>query len=226
MRTRLLLVDDHAVFRDFAARALASEPDLEVVGGVDSISGALPLLKKLRPDIVLLDYDLHGRNGLELAKAARHDGYRGKFLILAAAIPNSELRDALQQGVSGLVLKEERLERLLAAIRAVAEGRAWFNERCLQLILEPETTTLPFTNREREILRAVAEGLSNKEIATRLDVRETTVKSGVQVLFKKTGVRTRGSLVRVALEKYHDLIAPAVCAAPAHGVLYPHEQDV
>jgi two-component system nitrate/nitrite response regulator NarL len=98
---------------------------------------------------------------------------------------------------------------LLRAIRAVAEGRTWYDQRQLQIIMQlsQKRETLPFTDRERDILRGVVDGLSNKEIAERLRVPETTVKAGVQRLFEKAGTRTRGSLVRIAIEKYRDVVS-------------------
>jgi two-component system nitrate/nitrite response regulator NarL len=112
----------------------------------------------------------------------------------------------MRDGVGGLFLKEQPLETLLEAIRTVAEGRVWFDPRQFrELLVTPEAHDI-FDERERIILRGIVKGLSNKEIANRLNVPETTVKSGVQRLFEKTGVRTRGSLVRVAFEKYRHLV--------------------
>lgn len=207
MRIRLLLIDDHTVFREIAARVISGEPDMEVLGQADSVAGALDTLNRLSPDLVLLDYDLRGRNGLEFVPEARKQGFSGKVLIVSAAVPDGELRASLRHGVSGLFLKEESLDRLLSAIRGVAEGRIWFDDNHLQAILHAPESAPAMTGRERQILRGVLDGLSNKEIANRLEVPESTVKSGMQLLFKKTGVRTRASLVKVALEKYRHVLA-------------------
>jgi two-component system, NarL family, nitrate/nitrite response regulator NarL len=111
--------------------------------------------------------------------------------------------------VGGVFLKEQPLFMLLRAVRAVAEGRLWYDQRQLQSVLRlSEKSDGPsFTERERQVLQGVVDGLSNKEIADRLGVPETTVKAGVQRLFEKLGTRSRGSLVRIAMEKYRDLVS-------------------
>jgi two-component system, NarL family, nitrate/nitrite response regulator NarL len=204
MPIRLLLIDDHAMFREFAARALSEEPDIYVAAHTDSVEAGLSLLPTSRPDLALLDYNLGGRSGLDFVAAARARGYAGQILLLSAAVPDADLRKALVSGVSGLVLKEDSTRELLAAIRAIAEGRSWLDDRCVQVMASSATESDRFTHRERQILTGVADGLTNKEIATRLELPETTVKSGLQILFRKTGVRTRGGLVKVALEKYRN----------------------
>jgi two-component system nitrate/nitrite response regulator NarL len=209
MPVRILLVDDHALFRDTFAHVLSHEPDIKVVGAYNSIEKALEHLAAASPDLVLLDYDLHGRRGTEFVQAAKERGYSGKVLMVSASLPDCELQACFNQGVSGVILKDEPLPMLLRAIRAVAEGRTWYDQRQLQIIMQlsQKRETLPFTDRERDILRGVVDGLSNKEIAERLRVPETTVKAGVQRLFEKAGTRTRGSLVRIAIEKYRDVVS-------------------
>jgi two-component system, NarL family, nitrate/nitrite response regulator NarL len=212
MSIRVMLVDDHALFCDAVSHALSREPDMEVAGACESVEQALERLSEMAPDLVLLDYDLHGRRGTEFLRAAKEKGYQGAVLIVSAGLPDYELQSCFSQGASGVFLKEKPLSHLLEAIRAVAEGRAWYDQRQLQTIsqLNEPGHAVTFTGRERDILRYVVEGLSNKEIAHRLGVPETAVKAGVQRLFQKVGTRSRGSLVRVAMEKYHDyLLAPS-----------------
>jgi two-component system nitrate/nitrite response regulator NarL len=203
---RLLLIDDHAVFCDMAVRALSSEPGIDVIGQADSVQAGLNLLNSAEPDIVLLDYDLRGGSGIHFIQAAHDRGFAGRILMLSAGVPDSQLYAALRQGISGLVLKEEPLDRLVAAIRAVSEGRTWLSEKHVKAMMMPEAHTTSLTRRECEVLSLVLDGLSNKEIGAQLNMPETTVKSTLQLLFKKTGVRTRGSLIRVALEKYRGLL--------------------
>ena len=209
MPLRILIVDDHALFRDTVAHVLSHEADMEVVGSHDSTEAALQHLANTAPDLVLLDYDLHGRRGTEFVSAARNNGFTGKILMVSAGLPDCELYACFIQGVSGVFLKEQPLTTLLRAIRAVAEGRTWYDQKQLQTVMElsERGEALTFTDRERAILRCVVDGLSNKEIAERLRVPETTVKAGVQRLFEKAGTRTRGSLVRIALEKYPDVLS-------------------
>jgi DNA-binding NarL/FixJ family response regulator len=208
MPVRILLVDDHALFRDAAAHVLAHEPDIELVGSCDSVEGALEAVRTASPDLVLLDYDLQGKRGTDFVQAAQNLGYSGKVLIVSASLPDRELQACFSQGVSGVFLKEQPLAVLLRAIRAVAEGRTWYDRRQLDTIirLSEQREEVTFTDRELDVLRGIVEGRSNKEIAVRLGVPETTVKAGVQRLFEKVGTRSRGGLVRIAMEKYRDLI--------------------
>jgi two-component system, NarL family, nitrate/nitrite response regulator NarL len=214
MSLRVMLVDDHALFRDAVAHVLAHDPNIQVVGAYDSVEQALEHVRQAAPDQVLLDYDLHGRRGTEFLRAAKERGYRGAVLIVTAGLPDHELQTCFDQGASGVFLKEQPLSVLLEAIRAVAEGRAWYNQRQLRIIslLNERKQEVTFTGRERDILRSVVEGLSNKQIADRLGVPETAVKAGVQRLFQKVGTRSRGSLVRIALEKYQDYLSKPGCS--------------
>lgn len=203
MPIRLLVVDDHELYRDLLSYRLSHEPGLEVTGACATVEEALAAIERNPPDVVLLDYHLAGRRGTDLIGLARERGGRTKFLIVTASLGDRELRYCVRQKVDGVLLKERSLEKLQAAIHAVAEGRSWFEQRHLEAILtSPEGEEDPgFTAPERRILRLLVEGLSNKEMAARLGVPETTVKSAMQRLFAKTGVHTRGGLVRVALEE-------------------------
>jgi DNA-binding NarL/FixJ family response regulator len=208
-RCRILLVDDHALFRDAVSHVLAHEHDVEVAGSCDSVEAALAVLATATPDLVLLDFDLHGRRGTEFVRIAQERGYTGKVLILSAGLPDVELHWCFNRGVDGVFLKDQPLTTLLRAIRAVMEGRTWYDQQQMQTILQlsEKPSGATFSTREREVLRRVVAGLSNKEIAEQLGVPETTVKAGVQRLFEKVGTRSRGSLVRIAMEKYRDLVS-------------------
>jgi DNA-binding NarL/FixJ family response regulator len=203
MSIRLLVVDDHELYRDLIAYRLSRQPGLEIAGSCGTIEEALPEIERCHPDIILLDYRLAGRRGTDLLAAARARGYKGKVLIVTACLGDRELRFCVRERVDGVVLKERSLATLEAAIQAVAEGRSWFDQRHLQVLLETpkEAGDAEFTPQERRILRCLVEGLSNKEIAARLSIPETTVKSAMQRLFVKTGVHSRGGLVRLAMEE-------------------------
>jgi two-component system nitrate/nitrite response regulator NarL len=203
---RALLVDDHALFRESVCRALAAEPDLEVEHCA-SIREALALLTERRFDLVLLDHDLGSERASQFLPAARQNGFEGRVLVVTAWVSDTEARRLLRQGVAGIFLKESPLSELSAAIRTVASGGALPALPLLQgtsdAAATPESTAV-FTERQRKALRYVLEGLSNKQIAWRLQISESYVKSILQSLFQKTGVRTRGQLVRVAFEQYED----------------------
>lgn len=207
-RIRILLVDDHAVFRQSVARVLAAEAAFDVLD-CPGIREALQIVEETPIDIVLLDFDLGNERASQFLPTAAEAGFRGRVLIVTAWISDSEARRLIGQGAAGIFLKEHSLVSLVEGIRAVAAGQPWLGERHfpqIQNMQESEDAGSGprFNERQRKVLRFVVEGLSNKEIGWRLQISETYVKRILQILFQKTGVRTRGQLVRVALEQYED----------------------
>ena len=204
--TRILLVDDHALFRESVARALALDPQLEVEHCA-SIAAALPLLAQRSFDLVLLDHDLGNERASQFLPAARQSGFAGRVLVVTAWVSGTEARRLLQQGVAGIFLKHAPLTELTAGIRTVMAGGNWVDSSLAahdESAPAGESTAPQFNDRQRKVLRFVLEGLSNKEIAWRLQISESYVKAILHSLFQKTGVRTRGQLVRVAFEQYED----------------------
>jgi DNA-binding NarL/FixJ family response regulator len=203
---RVLIVDDHALFRESVARILSADPQFEVEH-CGSIAAALPLLAQRAFDLVLLDHDLGGERASQFLPAARQSGFAGRVLVVTAWVSGTEARRLLQQGVAGIFLKQGPLEDLTAAIHAVMSGAAWIDKALAGREESPaggDSSAPLFNDRQRKVLRFVLEGLSNKEIAWRLQISESYVKAILQSLFQKTGVRTRGQLVRVAFEQYED----------------------
>ena len=204
---RLLLVDDHALFREGLARLLGAEDDFEVTAHCGSASEGLQSLASTRVDVVLLDVDLGNERGADFLVEARRQGFEGPVLVVTAGMTDAEAALLIARGAAGIFLKENSAQLLAEGIRTVAEGRAWIDQRHLTSLVgarQPRLAGEPrgLTEREREVLRGVFDGLANKEIAARLQVSESAVKAVLQQLFRKTGVRTRGQLVRVALERY------------------------
>ena len=203
---RILLVDDHALFRESVARALATEPDLEIEHCA-SIRDALQFLSQHRYDLVLLDHDLGSERASQFLPAARQSGFEGRVLVVTAWVSDTEARRLMRQGASGIFLKEAPLSQLTESIHAVAAGGTWLDRSLAGIdgsgTTEPAASPV-FNERQRKVLRFVLEGLSNKEIAWQLQISESYVKAILQSLFHKTGVRTRGQLVRVAFEQYED----------------------
>lgn len=203
---RALLVDDHALFRESVSRILSSEGGLSIEHCA-SIREALLLLAQQRFDLVLLDHDLGSERASQFLPAARQAGFEGKVLVVTAWVSDTEARRLLRQGVAGIFLKEAPLSDLLESIQTVMGGGTWLDRSFSRLEDtdgETGSATAPpvFNDRQRKVLRFVLEGLSNKEIAWRLQISESYVKAILQSLFQKTGVRTRGQLVRVAFEQY------------------------
>ena len=201
---RALLVDDHALFRESVAGALAGQSGIDVKH-CGSIREALQLIGEMEFDLVLLDYDLGEQRASQFLPAAREAGFEGRVLIVTAWISETEGRRLLRQGAAGIFLKEFPLSELLDAIRTVAAGGApELRLRAHAGGTDEHHSTPALNDRQRRVLQFVLEGLSNKEIAWRLQISESYVKAILQGLFHKTGVRTRGQLVRVAFEQYSD----------------------
>jgi len=207
-RVRALLVDDHASFGESVARVLSAQPDFDV-SFCTTIAAALEVLQRQPVDIVLLDHDLGVERASQFLPVARERGFRGQVLIVTAWVSDIEARRLLHQGVSGIFVKESPLSDLADSIRLIRAGGVWLDRRYRNLGATGDAgeQTAPgphFNERQRKVLRFVLEGLSNKVIAGRLRISESYVKALIQTLFRKTGVRTRGQLVRVVLEHYQD----------------------
>lgn len=202
----VLVVDDHGLFRESVARLLEAEGGFGVVSHCATVDEALAALGRHRPDIVLLDFDLGQRDGLEFIHAARRTGYQNKILIVTAAVDDHEAADLIRSGVSGIFLKHNSAASLAQAIRGVMAGKVWFDQELLRRAsaAHQETRAERLTFREKRVLSLVFEGLANKEIAGRIGVSESAIKATLQQLFAKTGVRTRSQLVRIVLEQYRD----------------------
>jgi DNA-binding NarL/FixJ family response regulator len=207
-RTRLLLVDDHILFRESLSRLLASELDFEIVGNCGTAADALEILKRSPVDVVLLDFDLGEDHASQFISSARRAGYSGKILMVTAGMTARESSIVLKLGASGIFLKHDSPGTLAKAIRLVAGGEMWVDQKVIQLMAEGLNQgddqgagkSLTLTERQEQVLRAIFEGLTNKEIAAKLAVSESAVKATLQQLFQKTRVRTRSQLVRIALE--------------------------
>jgi len=199
------------LFRESVSRLLGAEPGFEVVAHCGTIVEALQVLRRKSIDLVLLDFDLGEQDGREFLRLAREQGFNGKVLIVTAGIDPGAVSELIRSGVSGVFHKHDSAGLLAQGIRDVMAGKVWLDQEQLQTALMPEAAgrkanARQFTERERQVLSFVFDGLANKEIAARIGVSEGSVKSTLQQLFSKTGVRTRSQLVRVVLEQYRDQI--------------------
>jgi len=205
-RIRLLLIDDHILFRDGLSRLLALEPDFDVVAGCGTTAEALAIVRRKPVDIVLLDYDLGEEQGSHFISSARAAGYTGKVLMVTAGMNAKESSSALHLGASGIFLKHNSPGTLARAVRLIMGGDIWVDPKVIQQMAdrldqrEEEPVSSLLTEREQQVLRGIFEGLTNKEIGAQLGVSDGAVKATLQQLFQKTGVRTRSQLVRIALE--------------------------
>jgi DNA-binding NarL/FixJ family response regulator len=209
-RIHLLLLDDQALFRSSLAHLLASEPGLEVVGECGNCAEAVEMLSGSPVDVVLLDF-AHATDGADgFMAAARRNGYRGQFLVVAGGIDARAAALAIKLGASGIFPKSEGPGRLVQAITLVSHGAVWLDQKIIHLLADETVDRFPQGNdeesgnhlseREQRVLLGILGGLTNKKIGSNLGLSEGSVKASVQQLFYKTGVRTRSQLVRAALE--------------------------
>jgi DNA-binding NarL/FixJ family response regulator len=204
---RILLVDDHSLFRESLSRLLEAEPDLQIVGNSATATEALAILDREQVDIVLLDYDLGDEQGSIFLNGAKKRGFEGRILMVTAGMSDVDAVHAFESGSAGIFLKHSPPTQLVEAIHRVMRGEVWLEVKGIQSLIssangrpDDQRTSQSFNTRERAVLKAVFEGFTNKEIAAKLEVSESSVKAVLQQLFDKTGVRTRSQLVRIALE--------------------------
>jgi len=204
--TDILIVDDHALFRESLSRLLNSETQLVVKDQCSTVDEAIRLLEDRSYDLILLDFELGDRRGNEVVAFAQQRNLSARILIVTVGLTLAEVRQVLRNGADGIFRKNNSPELLLEAIQAVMRGERWVDPHYVELQTQrapgEPARAVKFTERDRQVLRGVFQGMANKEIADQLGVSESAIKASLQQLFSKTGVRTRSQLVRVALEQY------------------------
>ena len=215
----IVVADDHEVVRAGFAALLDTQPDFTVLGTAEDGAQAVAACRELRPDVVLMDVRMPGTDGIEATRQLAADDFAPKVLILTTFDLDEYVFDALRAGASGFLLKDVTAERLFEAVRVVAAGEALLAPAVTRRLISefaktrrPASVTAPaalaaLTPRETEVLRLVAEGLSNPEIAARLVVTEETVKTHVSRVLAKLGLRDRTQAVVAAYES--GLVVPA-----------------
>jgi two-component system nitrate/nitrite response regulator NarL len=196
---RILVIDDHPLFRKGVIQLIAMAPHLELVGEASGGKDGVVKAKELDPDLILLDLHMREKNRIETVKAIRDAGLDCRIVILTVSDNADDLVAAIRTGADGYLLKDMEPEDLLAAIDQTLNGRTVIGERLNGLLaraIREEATakqrdTAMLTEREQEILQGLAQGLSNKLIARNLDIAEATVKVHVKSLLKKLGCRSR-----------------------------------
>jgi len=198
---RLLIVDDHPVVRDGLVAILhQGEPDLEVVGEAGDGKEAVATWRALRPTVTIMDLQLPGQTGVEAIAAIRREDPDARILVLTTFDGDADIQRALEAGARGYLLKSMRRATLIEAIRAVAAGQRYLPPATAARLVEAmETERL--TSRELDVLRLLAQGHRNREIADELGLAEPTVKIHVNNLLRKLQVKDRTEAAMVALKR-------------------------
>jgi len=203
-KTRIFLVDDHEIVREGLAKMLARREDFEIVGSVATGREALAQLATTPTDLVLLDLSLPDISGLEVLRDLSGRASPPRVLVLTVHDDQELIVGAVRAGAQGYVLKNARREELITAIREIARGNHYFSQSVLHSLVisqQEEDAAAELSPREREVLRLLAAGMSNKEIATRLYVTTETVKKHLGSVYRKLGVDSRAQAVAHAVRK-------------------------
>ncbi len=216
---RIVVADDHPIFRDGLCRLLALEEDFEVVAQAEDGRQVLDVLQQFDPDILLLDLKMPGLDGLATLQRLQAAKNQTRVIVLTAADDKNEFVQAMKLGASGIVLKQTATDLLIKSIRKVHAGEIWLDSHTTQVVIrqfvaneEPQPPAppqpapqmrdrdrSPLSQREREIVALVAQGFKNKEMAEKMFISEQTVKNHLHNIFDKLGVSDRLELALYAI---------------------------
>jgi DNA-binding NarL/FixJ family response regulator len=205
----LVVADDHQIVLEGLVQLFRLEPDFRVLARCTNADDTLAAVRRHRPDVLVLDVHMPGKDGLAVLREMTQDGLPSRVVLLTAALDEEGVADAVRQGVWGLVLKEMAPQTLVQCVREVHAGRRWLDNRSVVRALEKiarreageEEAAALVTPRELQIIRMIATGLRNKEIATQLSITEGTVKIHLHNIYEKLQVDGRLALLLYAQER-------------------------
>ncbi|WP_007512786.1 response regulator [Pseudofrankia saprophytica] len=210
---RVLIVDDHALFRRGLEMVLAQEVDIEVVGEAADGSEAVTMASEMAPDIVLMDVRMPRRGGIDATSAIKQAVPSAKIVMLTISDEEADLYDAIKAGAMGYLLKEISIDEVAADIRAVYNGQSLISPSMASKLLSefasmiknkddrPQLPTPRLTDREMEVLRLVAKGMNNRDIAKQLFISENTVKNHIRNILEKLQLHSRMEAVVYAVRE-------------------------
>src|SRR5450432_2498763 len=210
---RVLLADDHAIFRDGLRKLLDSDEDMSIVGEAQNGVECIKLLAKLKPDILLLDLRMPEKDGLAVLEEVNFESLPTRVIVLTAAEDARDVVRAMRLGARGVVLKQSASDLLVKSIRKVADGEIWLDNRMTSEVIDAFKKSAEagsrrekplLSEREKEIVQLVAQGFRNREIGEKLFISEQTVKNHLHNIFDKLGVSDRLELALYAI--HHRLI--------------------
>lgn len=210
-RTRVLIADDHTLFRQGIRTLLSNEPDIEIVGEASNGNEAILLTEQFRPDLVLMDVSMPGLSSFEATRQLKRVRPDLKVLFLTMYDDEDYLLESMQAGASGYILKDSPTEQLLSGIRDVQNGGSYLSPRMLAQLVDdfrtrmkssaPQPRLASLTSREKEVLKLLAEGNSVKEIATGLNLSVKTIEAHKFNLMRKLDIHNKAQLVQYAIQK-------------------------
>ena len=199
-KTRILIVDDHAMVRLALAEAIAQQDDLELVGEAENGARAIALYRDLQPDVVTMDYQMPGLNGAETITEILTQFPEARIVLLSIYETPESLWRATEAGALGCVSKGVEIDEIITAVRAVASGVSYYSEG-LEKKLDERRAQEALSPRETEVLAQIVSGFSNKEIVANLGISTSTVKHHLERVFTKLGVNDRTQAATAALKR-------------------------
>ena len=209
-KIRIVIADDHPIFRDGLKKLLSLENDLQIIGEAQNGTQALEIVEKLRPDVLLLDLKMPGMDGLVALQKMQERVKETRVIILTACDYEQEVVQAVKLGSAGVVRKQHTTDLLIKSIHKVAEGQIWLDGQLTAAVMKEFAEPAPppaarpkslLSAREREIVGLVCQGFRNKEIAEKMFISEQTVKNHLHNIFDKLGVSDRLELALYAIHK-------------------------
>jgi two-component system nitrate/nitrite response regulator NarL len=211
-KIRILIADDHAILRDGLKMALKTDPAMEVIGEAENGEIAVKLEQELHPDIIVMDVDMPKMNGIEAVRAIKKNNPDAKVLMLTMHDKESYIVDSISAGAAGYIYKMADMDEFINAVKTVACGKEYFNEKVSQTIMsnyiksvqkkeEDGERHFALTNREIEIVKLIAAGLTSQEIAEKLFISYFTVGKHRKNIMKKLELKNTAELVRYAMKE-------------------------